>query len=117
MSQSQKQAAYEYQRSIESKERIIVGVNEFRAEEEEPIRIHEADPELEAAQVKALSTTRSTRNMENVRSALDRLETATRRSENLMPHILAAVEAYATIGEMSDTFRKVHGEYREALTV
>jgi methylmalonyl-CoA mutase N-terminal domain/subunit len=111
------QAAYEYQRSIESKERIIVGVNEFRTEEAEPISIHQADPELEAAQVKALLRTRSTRNMNDVRSALDRLDGATRSSENLMPHILKAVEAYATIGEMSDVFRKVHGEYREALTV
>jgi methylmalonyl-CoA mutase, N-terminal domain len=111
------ESAYEYQRSIESKERIIVGVNEFRADEEEPVRIHAADPQLEAAQVKAVAIARSNRNMENVRSALELLEAATRRSENLMPHILEAVEAYATIGEISDTFRKVHGEYRETLTV
>jgi methylmalonyl-CoA mutase, N-terminal domain len=111
------EAAYEYQRSIESKERIIVGVNEFRTEEEEPIPIHAADPELESAQVKALSRVRSTRNKDDVRSALERLETATRNSENLMPHILKAVQAYATIGEVSDIFRKVHGEYREAVTV
>jgi methylmalonyl-CoA mutase N-terminal domain/subunit len=111
------EAAYEYQRSIERKERIIVGVNGFQTDEEEPIRIHEADPQLESAQVEALATARSIRNTEDVRSALDRLEAATRRSENLMPYILAAVEAYATVGEISDTFRKVHGEYREALTV
>jgi len=111
------EAAYEYQRSIERKERIIVGINGFQADEEEPIRIYEADPQLEAAQVKSVATARSIRNSEDVRSALDRLEAATRRSENLMPYILAAVEAYATVGEMSDTFRKVHGEYREALTV
>jgi methylmalonyl-CoA mutase, N-terminal domain len=111
------EAAYEYQRSIESKERIIVGVNQFQTEEEEPVRIHEADPQLEAAQVQAVAAARSNRNITEVRSALDRLEAAARRSENLMPHILAAVEAYATIGEMSDIFRKVHGEYREAVTV
>ena len=111
------EAAYEYQRSIESNERIIVGVNEFRTDEEEPIPIHVAEPELEAAQIKAVATVRSTRNISVVQAALDRLETAARSSENLMPHILAAVEAYATIGEVSDVFRKVHGEYREALTV
>jgi methylmalonyl-CoA mutase, N-terminal domain len=111
------QAAYEYQRSIESKERIIVGVNEFRTDEEEPIPIHKADPKLESAQVSAVSAIRAKRNMRDVRSALECLETATRASENLMPHILVAVEAYATIGEISDVFRKVHGEYREAVTV
>jgi methylmalonyl-CoA mutase N-terminal domain/subunit len=111
------QAAYEYQRSIETRERIVVGVNEFRTEEFEPIPIHQADPELEAAQGEALSRVRSTRNLNEVRSSLERLESATRSSENLMPHILKAVEVYATIGEVSDVFRKVHGEYREALTV
>jgi methylmalonyl-CoA mutase, N-terminal domain len=111
------QAAYEYQRSIETRERIVVGVNEFRTEEPEPISIHQADPELEAAQGEALSRVRSTRNLNEVRSSLERLESATRSSENLMPHILKAVEVYATIGEVSDVFRKVHGEYREALTV
>src|SRR5438309_5101914 len=88
------EAAYEYQRSIESNERIIVGVNEFRTDEEEPIPIHVAEPELEAAQIKAVATVRSTRNISVVQAALDRLETAARSSENLMPHILAAVEAY-----------------------
>lgn len=111
------QAAYEYQRSIESKERIIVGVNEFRTDEEDPVPIHQADPQLEAAQIRAVAAARSNRDSSDVRSILERLEIATRASENLMPHILAAVEAYATIGEISDIFRKVHGEYREAVTV
>jgi methylmalonyl-CoA mutase N-terminal domain/subunit len=110
-------AAYHYQRAIESKERILVGVNAFQAEEEQRIPIHVVDPALETAQVKALAQARANRNQQAVSSALERLEHAARGSENLMPHILAAVEAYATVGEIADRFRVVHGEYQEALTV
>jgi methylmalonyl-CoA mutase N-terminal domain/subunit len=111
------EAAYEYQRSIEKKERIVVGVNEFRTDEEEPIPTHVIDPGLEAAQTRALSLTRTSRNVKTAEAALERLEKAARGSDNLLPHILEAVEAYATIGEISEVFRKVHGEYQEALTV
>jgi methylmalonyl-CoA mutase N-terminal domain/subunit len=111
------EAAYQYQCSIENRERIIVGVNEFTSGEKEPVPIHASNPELEATQILAVSSARKGRDDDGVRSALDRLETATRGSENLMPHILDAVESYATIGEISDLFRKVHGEYREALTI
>ena len=111
------EAAYRYQRSVEEKERIIVGVNQFQTDEEQKIPIHISDPALEAAQVENLSKTRAGRNVSAVRGALERLENAARSSENLMPYILEAVEAYATVGEISDVFRRVHGEYREALTI
>src|SRR2546428_4805750 len=111
------EAAYRYQRSIEEKDRIIVGVNQFQTEEEQKIPIHISDPELEAAQVENLSKTRTGRIVSAARGALERLENAARSSENLMPYILEAVEAYATVGEISDVFRRVHGEYREALTI
>jgi methylmalonyl-CoA mutase, N-terminal domain len=111
------EAAYQYQRSVERKDRIVVGVNEFRAEEAEPIPIHTADPELEAGQVQAVCRARRSRDAAKVQSALEQLEAVARGSDNLMPHILDAVEAYATVGEISDVFRRVHGEYREALTV
>jgi methylmalonyl-CoA mutase, N-terminal domain len=110
-------AAYKYQRSIEQKERIVVGVNEFQIENEPSPSLHVIDPALESTQVKALSAARSARDNRAADSALERLAAAARGSENLMPYILQAVEAYATIGEISDAFRKVHGEYREALTV
>ena len=110
-------SAYRYQRSIESRERIIVGVNEFRMDEETPIPIHTADPTLEASQIEALSRVRDKRGAGGVHEVLERLEKAARGSENLMPYILEAVEAYATVGEISDAFRKVHGEYREAVTI
>jgi len=109
-------AAYKYQRSIETKERIVVGVNEFKAEDEASIPLHVIDPKLEPAQVAGLSKTRASRDRRAVETALERLEEASRGSDNLMPHILEAVEAYASVGEISDAFRKVHGEYREAVT-
>ena len=111
------EAAYRYQRSIEEKDRIIVGVNQFQTEEEQKIPIHISDPALEAAQIENLSQTRTNRNESAARGALDRLENAARGSQNLMPYILEAVEAYATVGEISDAFRRAHGEYREALTI
>jgi methylmalonyl-CoA mutase N-terminal domain/subunit len=111
------ESAYKYQQSIEKKERIIVGVNEFRIDEEQKIPIHTSDPELEAAQVSGVRRLRGTRDTSAAQSAIDRLETAARGSENLMPYILAAVESYATVGEISDAFRRVHGEYQEAWTV
>ncbi|HYR44131.1 MAG TPA: methylmalonyl-CoA mutase family protein [Terriglobia bacterium] len=111
------QAAYAYQRSIEEKERIIVGVNEFQIGEQQKIPIHVSDPALEAAQIESLSRIRATRDERAARETLGRLEHAAKGQENLMPHILEAVEAYATVGEISDAFRRVHGEYQEALTI
>ncbi|HSU88976.1 MAG TPA: methylmalonyl-CoA mutase family protein, partial [Terriglobia bacterium] len=110
-------AAYSYQRSIEKKERIIVGVNEFQIDEERKIPIHASDPALEAAQIENLSQIRATRDEQAARSALERLANAAKGAENLMPYILESVEAYATVGEISDAFRRVHGEYQEALSI
>jgi methylmalonyl-CoA mutase N-terminal domain/subunit len=111
------EAAYAYHRAVERKERIVVGVNEFQTKEEDSIPLHVIDPALEPAQVAALHQVRAGRDARAVAAALERLEQAARGSDNLMPHILAAVEAYASVGEVSDVMRKVHGEYREALTV
>jgi methylmalonyl-CoA mutase, N-terminal domain len=111
------ESAYAWQRSIEKKERIIVGVNDFQIDEDRKIPIHTVDPALEAAQISSLSEIRSSRDENAVRGTIERLEQAARGSENLMPYILDAVECYATVGEISDAFRRVHGEYREALTI
>ena len=109
-------AAYAYQREIEKKERIVVGVNEFRAEEESPIPIYTVDPALERVQIENLNKARTHRNALAVTNSLERLEASARTDENLMPYILEAVESYATVGEIANAFRKVHGEYQEALT-
>jgi methylmalonyl-CoA mutase N-terminal domain/subunit len=111
------ESAYKYQQSIETKERIIVGVNEFRVDEEQKIPIHFGNPAIEAAQIAALSEIRAARDSAAANAAVERLESAAQGSANLMPYIIEAVEAYATVGEISDAFRRVHGEYREAWTV
>jgi methylmalonyl-CoA mutase N-terminal domain/subunit len=110
-------AAYRYQRSIENKERVVVGVNEFRLDEESSIPIHTVDPALEAAQTHSLRERKKARRQAPAVSALARLETAARGDDNLMPFIIEAVEAEASIGEISDTFRRIHGEYQETLAV
>jgi methylmalonyl-CoA mutase, N-terminal domain len=108
-------AAYAYQRSIEERKRIVVGVNEFRMDENTSVPTHSIDPQVEPAQVGRLDVIRQRRNPQDAADTLRRLESAAAASGNLMPHIVAAVEAYATVGEISDVFRRVHGEYREAL--
>jgi methylmalonyl-CoA mutase N-terminal domain/subunit len=107
-------SAYAYQRSIESGDRVVVGVNRFQTAEDQAIPTHVNDPEFEKAQVEQLSLMRSQRDAKGVAEALRALESAARTDENLLPPILAAVRVYATVGEISDVFRAVHGEYREA---
>jgi methylmalonyl-CoA mutase N-terminal domain/subunit len=107
-------SAYTYQRSIESGERVVVGVNRFETQEKEHISIHANDPELEKDQVMRLNALRRTRDPQALAESLRRVESACRSEENLFPHIFQAVAAYASVGEISDVFRKVHGEYREA---
>jgi methylmalonyl-CoA mutase, N-terminal domain len=110
------ESAYQYQQSIETKERVIVGVNEFRIDEEQKIPIHRGDPAVEAEQKESLARAKASRDAAAASAAVRRLEDAARGSANLMPFILQAVEAYATVGEISDAFRRVYGEYREVWT-
>jgi methylmalonyl-CoA mutase N-terminal domain/subunit len=106
-------AAYDYQQSIERGERIIVGVNQFRQEQEEAVRPFRLDPELEKQQVQRLRELRSSRSASEVEQRLTALEQVARGTDNLMPHVLDCCEAYATVGEISDRLRRVFGEYRE----
>ena len=110
-------AAYEYQQAVERGEQVVVGVNQFVAEEERPIPILRIDPEIERAQVSRVQALRARRDHAKVQSALAAVETRARSSENLMPAIQAAVEAYATVGEISDAMRRVFGEYQESVTI
>jgi methylmalonyl-CoA mutase N-terminal domain/subunit len=107
-------AAYAYQRAVESGERIVVGVNRFQQQDQQPIPTFRVDAALEQAQVERLRQVRASRSQDAVRRALDRLIEAARSTENLMPLILEAAAAYATVGEISDRLRSVFGEYREA---
>ncbi len=105
-------AAYADQQAVERGEKIVVGVNKFRLGEEHPPSTFRVDPELERLQIERLRQLRASRGA-GVNAKLDDLERAARGAENLMPKILAACEAMATVGEISDRLRKVFGEYRE----
>ena len=106
-------AAYHYQKEIESKDRIIVGVNEFIQQEKQTIDLLKIDPAIERAQVKRVQQLRLTRDNWLVLNALDGLRQAAAGTDNLMPKIIAAVCAYATVGEIVAVLKEVFGEYRE----
>jgi methylmalonyl-CoA mutase N-terminal domain/subunit len=110
-------AAYDFQRAVESKEQIVVGVNDFLAEDERQIPTLRIDAEIERAQVARLHALRAKRDTAKTKSALAELERRAKTSENLLPAILAAVKAYATVGEISDTLRRVYGEYEESVVI
>jgi methylmalonyl-CoA mutase N-terminal domain/subunit len=95
----------------------VVGVNRFTEEEEKPTPTLQMDETLERQQVERLRALRARRDAKPWKDSLKKLEAAARSGTNLMPHIVAAVEAYATVGEISDTMRKVFGEYKEAVVI
>ena len=107
-------AAYEFQKQVERGEKIVVGVNRFQQEDEQPLAALHIDPEIELQQVQRLRQVRASRDAQAVQSGLEALEQSARSSDNLMPKIIAACEALATVGEISDRLRKVFGEYRES---
>ncbi len=108
------EAAYRHQRAVESGEAVVVGVNRFWMEESRPVPTFRLDPRIEKAQVERLRKLRASRDAGRVKQKLDALENAARGPDNLMPFILKAAEAYATVGEISDRLRRVFGEYHEA---
>jgi methylmalonyl-CoA mutase N-terminal domain/subunit len=106
-------AAFDFQKEIEQGRRVVVGVNRFQTEGREEVPVFRIDPANERAQIENLRKIRATRDAVQWQRSLADLETSARGSENLMPRILAAAEAYATVGEISDTLRRVFGEYRD----
>jgi methylmalonyl-CoA mutase, N-terminal domain len=110
-------AAYDFQRSVEKKDQIVVGVNDFVAQDERQIPTMRIDSEIERSQVARVKALRAKRDAAKAKSALVELERRARTTENLLPAILAAVEAYATVGEISDAMRRVYGEYRESVVI
>jgi methylmalonyl-CoA mutase N-terminal domain/subunit len=110
-------SAFEYQRAVETKEQIVVGVNEFQAEQERQIPTLRIDPAMEREQVARLQALRNRRNPEKTKAALNELHRRAGGGENLLPAILSAVEAFATVGEISDTLRRVFGEYQESVVL
>jgi methylmalonyl-CoA mutase, N-terminal domain len=110
-------AAYDFQRAVESKEQIIVGVNDFIAEEERTIPTLRIEPEIERSQIARLNALRAKRDSARTKSALTELQRRAATTENLLPAILTAVEAHATVGETSDALRRVFGEYQESVVI
>jgi len=110
-------AAYEYQRAVETKEQVVVGVNDFIAEEERGIPTLRIDPQIEREQVQRLRGLRAKRYAHKTQAAIAELERRAATSENLLPAILGAVEAYATVGEISDALRRTFGEYHESVVI
>lgn len=106
-------AAYDYQKRIESGEITVVGVNRFRSTATDSVPAFRLNPNVEREQIDRLRELRASRSAPELTRRLDALESAARSTDNLMPHFLSCAEAYATVGEMSDRLRRVFGEYRE----
>ncbi|MGH9685066.1 MAG: acyl-CoA mutase large subunit family protein [Candidatus Acidiferrales bacterium] len=110
-------AAYEYQQAVDSGAQVVVGVNRFQEDTERPIPTLRIDPEIERAQVARLQALRARRDAAKAGASLDEIERRARDDENLMPAILTAVESWATVGEISDTLRRVFGEFQESVVL
>ena len=106
-------SAYHYQKQVDEKQRIVVGVNRYTTEEALPIEILEIDEELERLQIQKTNQVKNDRNSQKVRECLEDLGDACSRERNVMEPILRAVTEYATLQEVCDVFRKVFGEYRD----
>jgi methylmalonyl-CoA mutase N-terminal domain/subunit len=104
-------SAYKYQRDIESGEKVIVGVNKFIVAEKPISNLFSVDDHIRVVQTEKLAKVKAERNNDKVKTLLLDLENAAKENRNLMPCILAAVEEYASLGEVSDTLRGVFGEY------
>ena len=115
MKQEIEESAYRMAKAIEKQERTVVGVNKFTRGTEEPLEIYELDPDLERTQIERLQRVRRERDQGAVDDALRALEEAARGTDNLLYPMRAALAAYATLGEVSDTLRGVFGEYEPAV--
>jgi methylmalonyl-CoA mutase, N-terminal domain len=109
------QASYEFAKSLEHREKIIVGVNEFESEDRQPVEILKIDDQVAVRQCAGLKRLRATRDTVLVEKNLAALKKAAQGAENLVPYILECVRSYATLGEMCDTLRSVFGEYQEPI--
>ena len=110
-------SAYKYQKEIEAGERIVVGVNKFQIKESAPKGLLKVDPKVGELQQKKLAELRKIRDNTKVNDALEKLENAAKSEDNLMPFILDAVKAYATLGEICGVLRKVFGEYQQSIVL
>jgi methylmalonyl-CoA mutase N-terminal domain/subunit len=110
-------SSYEYQKEVDEKRRILVGVNDYTTEEKQPIKVLRVDPKVEEEQVASLHKLKRERDNQKVNEMLEKLHYVAEKDENLMPIIIDAVKAYATIGEICDVLRKIYGEYKELIVI
>jgi len=110
-------SAYDYQRAVETRDAIVVGVNQFESEGESQVKTLRVDPATEQDQIERLLALRARRDATATENSLQKLTEAAQGTENVLPRILDCVEAFATVGEISNRLRAVWGEYREAITV
>jgi len=106
-------SAYAYQNAIQNGEKIIVGVNKFEVNEQPMQNLLTIDDNIRIQQTEKLNQIKANRDNKKVGELLAKIESAAKGTENLMPHILSAVEEYATLGEIADVMRKVFGEFRQ----
>jgi methylmalonyl-CoA mutase N-terminal domain/subunit len=111
------ESAYRYQREIEKNERVVVGLNRFQMEEKKPTNLLRVDPEVRVTQADRLKKLRAERDGLKVEGSLKALRQAAEGDANLMPPLIAAVKAYATLGEICDVLREVFGEYQQVKTL
>lgn len=111
------EAAYRYQRQIETKERILVGLNAYKSDNEQSIPVFKGNPETERRQIEKLKTLRQQRDNARVKQSLNDLVSAARANENLMPALIESVKRYATLGEICETLRGVYGVYQSSQVV
>jgi methylmalonyl-CoA mutase N-terminal domain/subunit len=111
------QSAYRYHQEVEEQSRLVVGVNAYTRDDEPEPSLMRVDPAVERYQVERLRTLRAQRDTAQVKAALARLEQAAKGHDNVMPFMIAAVECYATLGEIADTLRGVFGEHQEQIVL
>ena len=111
------ESAYAYQRAVESGDQVVVGLNKFQQEEAPPRNLLRVNPAVGESQVTKLKQVKARRDGAAVVSALEKLKNCAQGTDNLMPHIIAAVRCYASLGEICDTLREVFGEYRAVSTL
>lgn len=111
------EAAYQFQRQLETKERILVGLNDYQSEDEQPIPVFKGNPEMEQRQIERLQTLRRRRDNTQVKRHLTALVDAARANENLLPALVESVKAYATIGEICEALRGVYGIYKSSQVI
>ncbi len=106
-------SAYDYQRAVDSGEQVVVGLNKFTTEEEPGLKLLEIDESVEKKQIERLRKLKRERDNKQVSQLLDKVRQVAKSDENIMPVLIEAVKAYATVGEIADALRDVFGEYRE----